>query len=222
MKSLTMLFFLAVALATASATRTCRGSATYEVTFKNIMYSRRFPKVPNNLKLVYSPLLAVSHSPRQSVLVLRSYASDGVEKIAEQGDASVLKGALKSLIGKGVNTVKVASGPTMLGKKTTLKVKVDCKNPYISALAMIAPSPDWLVAMSNFKAVRNGYFVKYASGKLFAYDAGVDDGGDFTAPNDLSRDIPTKPQQNIVPLVEDETDVFGGKFVGYYVVKRVA
>ena len=221
MKTFTILAFLAVALSTASAIRHCRGSAIYDVTFKNVMFTKRFRDVPNNVSLAFSPLLATSHSPRQSVVVLRSYASAGVEKIAEEGDNSVLKKALERLVGKGVKTVKTASGPTMLGKKTTLRVKVDCHNNLISALSMIAPSPDWFVALSNLNVLEKGRFIKRASGKLFSYDAGTDDGRRFTPPGDLSLDMPSRPKLNIVPLVEDETDRFDGKFVGLYMVKKV-
>lgn len=56
---------------------------------------------------------------------------------------------------------------------------------------------------------------------LIAYDAGVDDGRDFTPPLDTSLDEPTAPQKNIAPLVEDETDRFEGRIVGKYVIQKI-
>ena len=224
MKAFTYLLCLVLALSVANAEKKsykCRGKALYEISFRNLAYSRRFRDVPSNVTLALSPMLAASHSPRQSVLVIRSYASPGVELIAEQGDNSLLRRDLLRLRGKGVRTVSTARRPTLLGKTTTLRVKVDCEYSYISALSMIAPSPDWIVAVPNFNTVKNGRFIKADSGNLFAYDSGTDDGREFTPPDNLKLDLPTKPQQNIVRLSEDETDRFDGRFIAKYYIKLV-
>lgn len=111
----------------------------------------------------------------------------------------------------------------MPGSKTTLKVEVSCEMPFITIVSRIAPSPDWLVQVANYDTVgRSGKFLKKAVGNLIAYDAGTDDGREFTPPSDLSLDLPTEPRLNIAPLVEDETDRFEGMVVGKYVIKRIA
>ncbi|KAI0563382.1 Spondin [Gracilaria domingensis] len=214
--------FLSLAVAQASPRqRMCTGEADYVVNFTNLLTPERFGDAIPEGGLVYSPLAGASHSNRISLLTVRSLASPQVEQIAETGDNGRFVALAEGLVGKGVKNVSAAMGPTMPGNYTALKFTVDCEHPFITVVSMIAPSPDWLVQISNINLVRRGSFIKRRSGRLIAYDAGTDDGGDFTNPADASLDMPTEPQLNIAPLVEDETDAFDGRFVGKYVITKV-
>ena len=211
--------------ASASPFAKCRGSAVYQVTFFNFLTPKIFGDLIPSDGLVFSPLTATGHSNRVSILTVRGLASKQIEAIAETGDNSGLIQVLKDLENTrhGVKSYAAAAGPTASGQYTTVTVKVDCENPFISAVAMIAPSPDWMVLIANmnmFSSSRRD-FVSYRAGFLIAYDAGTDDSRDFT-PSDPSFDMPTVPQQNIAPLVEDETDRFNGRNVGKYFIKRIA
>lgn len=203
----------------------CTGSAKYKITFYNLLTPSRFGSSIPSMGLIFSPLAGASHSGRISVMTVRGFASRAVEEIAEKGDNSRLVRIATRLKKKklGVKDLAAASGPTMPGKSTTLELEVDCKNSFVTVLGMIAPSPDWIVQISN----RNLYssrlrrFIPYTAGFLIAYDAGTDSGRDFTPPGDLSLDKPTEPKQNIAPLVEDETDRFNGRIIGKYVIRKV-
>lgn len=201
----------------------CSGSAQYDVTFYNFLTAENFGSLIPSDGLVFSPLSAVSHSNRVSLLTVRGFASEPVELIAEKGDNSELVAVAESLLGKGTKSVVAADGPTMPGNKTTLRVAVDCENPFVTAISMIAPSPDWIVQVSNKNLFSSGHqaFVPYTWGYLIAYDAGTDSGMEFTNPEDESLDEPTEPPLNIAPLVEDETDRFEGRLVGKYVIEKV-
>jgi hypothetical protein len=121
-----------------------------------------------------------------------------------------------------VKTVAAATGPTKPGGMTELTFEVDCQHPFITALGMIAPSPDWIVTVPNKSVLNNnGRFVRSLSGDLIAYDAGTDSGREFTNPADESLDMPTEPKINIAPLVEDETDRFSGRSVGHYFLQKM-
>lgn len=202
----------------------CSGTAKYMVTFLNFLSPDVFEEIPDN-GLVFSPLSGVSHSGRVSFFTVRGFANKETEAIAETGDNGPFLSLARSLQeqNRGVKTVVGAGGPTMPGMNTSLLLEVDCKHSFVSMLGMIAPSPDWIVQINN----RNLYdtdkkkFISFAWGNLIAYDAGVDDGRDFTPPLETSLDLPTEPQQNIAPLVEDETDRFDGRPVGIYTIKKV-
>lgn len=178
--------------------------------------------------LVFSPLLAVSHSGRLSILTDRGYASQELRDIAQTGDNSALYEKLSSMQADGhhVLSVSTASAPTGAGERTTLKLTVDCHHPYISVVAMIAPSPDWIVHVANLNMHRSLWFIsgfrKSMSGYLYACDAGTDDGTSFTDPSDPSLDIPSDPQLNIAPLRTEPFDPFHGQDVGQYEIRRVA
>lgn len=200
------------------------GRAVYNVTFTNFLTPENFGDVIPPTGLVFSPLAGVSHSNRISVLTIRGFASPEIEAIAENGNNAPLLELARTLrMERGVvRSVVGASGPTMPGMNTTLELVVNCKNPFISVVSMIAPSPDWIVQINNFDTVMpDGEFISEASGMLIAYDGGTDSGDMFTDPADLSLDEPTEPPQNIAPLVEDPTDPFGDVAVGSFTVQRI-
>lgn len=185
---------------------------------------RRFRSLIPSTGLLFSPLTVAGHSNRVSILTVRDQASKEVEAIAETGDNAPLIHKLNMMRNAkhGVKGFGAASGPVMPGKSVMVAVNVDCKHPFITGLAMIAPSPDWFVQISNVNMYSRRFrkFRHHRFGYLIAYDAGTDDGREFT-PGDRSLDIPTVPQKNIAPLVEDETDRFRGRIVGRYMIKRI-
>lgn len=68
---------------------------------------------------------------------------------------------------------------------------------------------------------KGGKFRRRRYGYMLAYDAGTDNGKEFTDPADASLDLPTVPQKNIAPLVEDDTDQFDGRIVGRFTIKKM-
>lgn len=204
----------------------CRGKATYNITFYNFLTSKNFGSAIPADGLVFSPLAGASHSGRISILTVRGFASRAVQDIAELGDNSrlVTVGSRLQRKGRGVKDLAAAAGPTMPGGKTTLTLDVDCANSFVTVLGMVAPSPDWLVQISNVNLYNTAFrkFINYAWEYLIAYDGGTDSGSDFTPPGDTSLDVPTKPKQNIAPLEEDETNPFGKKVIGKYTIEKLS
>lgn len=203
----------------------CRGSAKYRVTFFNLLTAENFGDLIPSDGLVYSPLAAFSHSNRQSFFTIRGFANGPVEQVAETGvNTRIIRlGRRLQRQRRGVLSVVDAGAVTMPGKSTSVILRVDCAHPFVTVLGMIAPSPDWIVQINNRNLfdVSRGRFVRRMAGDLIAYDSGVDDGREFTPPLDLSLDLPTVPQKNIAPLVEDETDRFEGRNVGRYTIERI-
>ena len=203
----------------------CSGTAKYKIVFYNFLKPALFGDMIPEDGLVYSPLSAASHSGRVSVFTVRGFASQQVRDVAEKGDNSGVVAQVKALQKAGyVKDLTAAAGPTLPGNSTELELMVDCDNSFVTVLGMIAPSPDWIVQISNVNLYSKelDMFIPSRWGRLIAYDAGTDSGGDFTNPADTTLDVPTMPPMNIAPLVEDETDAFNGKAVGKYVIKRVA
>lgn len=202
----------------------CSGTATYNVTFFNMLTTARFgSSIPSNLG--YSPLTVTAHSNRFSILTARGYASKEVQSIAQTGNNGPLLDMLSTLTRskQGVKGFAASFSITLSGQSVSVVMTVDCVHPFITALAMIGPSPDWFVQISNVNMYsrRSRKYIKKRAGFLIAYDAGIDDGSDVTS-GDPSVDIPTVPQKNIAPLVEDETDRFMGRNVGKYIIERIS
>lgn len=214
----------AVSANTKSRFAFCRDFASYNVTFFNHLTHSKFPHILPSTGLVFSPMVAAAHSNRFSILTVRGYASKQVQAIAETGDNSQLIRVLRSTRREknGVRSYASSATPTMPGNHTTVRLRVNCRHPLVTALAMISPSPDWFVQISNVNLYsrRARKFISGKSGNLIAYDAGTDDGQEFTPPSDTSLDIRAKPRKNIAPLIEDETDRFHGRVVGKFIIKR--
>lgn len=224
---LTFAVLLAIVGVSAAFDPTCRGRAMYKVVFKNFLTNENFGDLPGfpTGGLIFSPIAGVSHSNRQSFLTVRGFASPPVEEIAETGNnARFLKRANRLMrMRRGVKSVAGAGGPTLPGKGSSITLEVNCKHSFITVLSMIAPSPDWIVQINNQNTYssKKSKFRSLITGNLIAYDAGVDSGREFTAPNDPSLDIPTEPKKNIAPLVEDDTDRFDGRVVGKWIIKKI-
>lgn len=70
-----------------------------------------------------------------------------------------------------------------------ITVKVDPKRPLISCFAMIWPSADWFVGISNINVCdANNAFVLNDT-TLFSYDAGIYDAPDYTAGSKAEKEI---------------------------------
>lgn len=216
---------LAVTSGVSAQMANCSGSATYDVKFFNFLSAAKFGDLIPEDGLVFGAPAGASHSNRVSILTVRGFASEAIEAVAEKGNSSLLVEAVTALrdSNEGVKTVIEGADLVLPGNSTTLQFDVDCEHPFISAVAMIAPSPDWFIAIANRDMTDSrGQFIKEKWGKFIAFDAGTDNGREFTDPSDLSLDMPTTPPLNIAPLVEDETDRFEGRVVGAYVMKLVS
>lgn len=205
---------------TTTASRPCRGNATYKVIFVNFLSdSGPFRGIVPRGGLAFSPLTGVTHSRRVSLFRRNETVSPAVQNVCETGSNTELLGVARAL--QSQSTSVVGGDAIMAGKYGYIKVKATCGNNYLSVISMIAPSPDWVVQINNMPLVRGGKFIKKSYGRLVAYDCGTDSGSEFTDPSNLSLDIPTRPRGVFRPLVRDETDRFMGRFVGFYKIIRV-
>lgn len=204
----------------------CTGGALCRITFTNFTFDNfgDLPGFPAD-GLLFSPLAGVTHSKRQSFLIVRGFAIRAVEDIAETGNNNRFIRRANKLLkkGEGVLSVVDAQVPTSPGFSNSFIVAVNCNNPFLTVLGMISPSPDWFVQINNVNLfdIWASEFVPRLTGDLIAYEAGVDDGREFTPRSDRSLDLPTVPRLNIAPLVEDDTDRFDGRVVGRYTIQRI-
>lgn len=186
--------------------------ATYRLRVRNMWEEPMFENVPEGA--VFSPVTALSHSRRFSAFTLFGYATSGVQMIAELGDNSAFLEELKSAdAALFVRSVAVGEGPISGGGEEDLMLEVDCMHSIASFIAMVAPSPDWIVAVGSLDLMKDGEFVEQVGGGLRVYDAGTDSGKTLTA-----EDEETSPKENIAPL---KGEPFNGRIVGRYEFVKV-
>lgn len=199
----------------------CEGTAKYRIIFYNFLSSTgRFRNIVPAGGLNFSPLAAVTHDPRISLFTIRGFASSGLEAICENGNNAAFLDEARAAGGR-VTSVVGGDGVIPGGNRSYVEVNATCDNSYLTVVSMIAPSPDWIVQINNFALVRRGRFIRWARGRLVAYDCGTDSGREFTDPANTTLDIPTVPVDNIVRLDMDETDRFDGRTIGFYRIIRM-
>lgn len=202
------------ALLTISLAASCSGTSRYKLTIGNTATRARFPNLPAD-NIHFSPLTAFTHSNRYSAFTLYAYASIGVKDVAETGNNTQLLIELESGRSKGfVSDIQTESPALFARNNYSVVLEASCKHQFIGAITMVAPSPDWFVAVSRLNVVgRNGAFINRAFGRLRVYDAGTDSGEMLNSRNEV-----TNPVENIAPL---KGEPFMGRVVGRYLLEKM-
>ena len=117
----------------------------FEVRVQNTSGATAFPGV-------LTPVAWATHSAVASLFTIGAPASEGLERLSEDGDPSVLAAELDLAMGvasSGVANLPVGAdmpGPIFPGGEYTFAVVVDADAPYLSLASMIVPSNDTFLA----------------------------------------------------------------------------
>ena len=138
-----------------------------------------------------SPIVVVAHTNANDLFTSGTAATDGIEIMAETGATKVLADEISdnaSILNSVIGTRIDVPG------SNTLKLAFDQDHSLISAVSMLAPSPDWFVAIDDVELFENGQWLEKIELTMAPYDAGTDSGTTFTA-----DDLDTSPAQTIGP-----------------------
>ena len=175
--------------------------AKYKVTFDFKWNAQDFPTdYPSSAH--FSKLIGWSHKPSSEFFKVGSIASEGIKNMAEIGATTALSDEFSSKIeaGEGLKSV-VGNGLGSGVGELSVTLDVNEKFSSITLTTMLAPSPDWYVAIINQNLLENGEFVDEKTVDALTYDAGTDSGITFTSSNE-----PTDPK---VPISVINTPPIG-------------
>lgn len=180
-------------------------SAIYTITFTSNWSQETHPHpdgaLPSNAH--WSTLVGATHNEQVSFLAMGDLATPGIENIAESGSTSIFNNEVNSAISSGTTNAFIDLGDldTELGQITGT-IQVSATYPLLTLISMIAPSPDWIIAI-NSVPLRNDAEVweEEISIDLYPYDAGTDSGEDYIASNlDTNPAQPITNIQGVVPF----------------------
>jgi len=179
----------------AAAPAAMADSARYSVTFTRLWTKQSHPfEYPEEGVLTgphLSGLIGATHADGYAIFKEGTPPTPGLEKLSEEGKHSPLDQEIKDAIAAGKAGALFETGPIRDAAKTeTVNVTVTSKFPMVSAVAMIAPSPDWFAGVANVNLMEDGKWVGSKSVDLSAYDSGGDDGTTYKA-----ADIDTNPKK---------------------------
>jgi len=104
--------------------------------------------------------------------------------MAELGGTSILSNEIDDRIAAGEGRQLVTGRGLGDGVGTiTVAVEVTTEHPSVTLASMIAPSPDWYIAIVNINLTEGGEFVATRTIDAGSYDSGTDSGESYNSPN---------------------------------------
>lgn len=196
-RSMLCLSLLGVALQPTSGLASDDGPdvARYQVRFERGWTSESHP-ADFPLLAHFSPVIGFTHAPGRGPLMVGATASDGVEKLCEEGKHQPLDAEIRTAIGKGDVGALIETGDPIRddhGRAVT-DFEIDAGHSQVSIAAMIAPSPDWCAAALDVDLREDGRWVSEKQVSLYSYDVGTDSATSYRA---LDHDM--KPRGPIQP-----------------------
>jgi hypothetical protein len=171
-------------------------TAKYSVTFTRLWTEKTFPFEYPEAGLLTGPhfsgLIGATHNGAYKIYQEGSKPTPGLERLSEEGKHTPLDDEIKAAIAAGKAGELFETGPIRDASKTeTVEFTIMRKFPMVSAVAMIAPSPDWFAGAANVNLMEGGKWVATKTVDLWAYDSGGDDGTTYKA--DDKDTNPKKP-----------------------------
>ena len=159
-------------------------TATYTVTFSGSWSVASHPVDFPTGQDHFSSAVGMVHRAGAQLFETDELASKGIEDMAENGVNAALFNEVEALINSEMALNYITGGGLGAGDgQRSFEIEVNSDYPLVTIVSMIAPSPDWFVAIHEVSLYENGDFVDALTIEADSYDAGTDDGVSFTSPN---------------------------------------
>ena len=170
--------------------QTSDDSATYTVTFQG---EWTLSSTPGGVVsgAHFTTLIGAVHNSRVTFWSSGGTATPGIEAVAELGATSTFKSEIDA---KGSDVASVVQQSVGSGGRgsATFDIDVTRDHPMLTLVSMIGPSPDWFVGVSRLSLLSGGQWRTQHSVNLYPYDAGTENGEEFSLSNPA-----TSPQGTI-------------------------
>lgn len=169
--------------------------ANYDISVTTIWNSADHTSVPGSAH--WSPLAGATHKNTNTVLEFGvvAPATNGIKNIAETGNTSAFNSEINTLISSGECDQYLQQGFSPFAgnnsNSTLTSVSVSEDFPLITLVSMVAPSPDWFIAINSLDlrsgnpSINNGWKDTFTM-DVFVYDAGTDSGTDYGSGNSIT------------------------------------
>jgi hypothetical protein len=185
----------------ASSDSATQSKATYNIIFNSIWNVADHTSVPGGAH--WSKLVGVTHKTSNTFLQLGEMATTGIKNIAEAGNNTVFNSEVNTKITNGeadqyINGPSLGTGP---GVVVINSLEVDENFPLLTLVSMIAPSPDWIIALNSYSLLdANKQWKNSVTLDVFGYDAGTDSGTNYTSSNIITDPVESISMINSSPL----------------------
>ena len=168
-------------------------SATYTVTFQG---EWTISSTPGGVVsgAHFTTLIGAVHNSQVTFWRSGGTASPGIENVAEIGGTSTFRSEIRAKGSDVASVVQASPGSGGRGR-ATFDIDVTNDHPLLTLVSMIGPSPDWFVGVSRLSLLDGGQWRSQHSVNLYPYDAGTEDGEEFSLSNS-----DTSPQGTITSI----------------------
>ena len=160
-------------------------SAVFRVTFTGAWTSSVTPGgLPSGAH--FSRLIGGVHNSNVTFVEGGETASAGVESMAELGGTAGLQAEVIAAMNDALAAL-IGSGNISTTGTQSLTASLTSEHPRVTLLTMVAPSPDWFVGVSGLLLINSeGRWLRSHDVALYPWDAGTEDGGEFSLSNDAT------------------------------------
>lgn len=197
-KTTLFIYILTVAFVTLTTSLSFgQSTATYTITFNSVWNASDHGTLPSNAH--WSKLVGATHNSNVSFLQIGQIASPGIEKVAEEGSNTLFNSEVNTSISAGDANQYINGNdlPAATGNIVIAGLQMSENFPLLTLVSMIAPSPDWMIAINGLNLRNETGWKDSIIVDVFCYDAGSDNGTNYTSSNS-----DTNPKQPISSLID--------------------
>lgn len=185
-------------------------SVGYTITFQSTWSDSTHPYVGFPANAHWSALVGATHNADVTFWEVGQLASAGIEDVAERGFNGMFQGEVNAAItaGDADQWIRQGFAPFAAISSASVEIVVQDDFPLLTLATMIAPSPDWFSGVSSLSLQDgNGDWIDDVVIDVYAYDAGTEEGTEYSADN---------PATDPVQVISDRTNVspFSAERVG--------
>lgn len=194
-----------------------QSTARYNITFSSVWENEIVDPINGNSTTAipgnahWSNLVGATHNSNYTMVEMGTLASLGIKNVAETGNNDALMTEVLNEINNTGNADQWLQEPfspfAAISSATLSGVVVSSDYPLLSLVSMIAPSPDWMIAINSINLRAGDSWQNEITIPLFPYDAGTDSGTTYTASDQV-----TVPAETISSLVNQTP--FNAKPIG--------
>ncbi|WP_422107895.1 spondin domain-containing protein [Winogradskyella sp.] len=163
-----------------------QSTATYDISFTSTWNSSDHGTLPSSAH--WSDLVGANHNANITFWEMGGMATQGIEDVAELGVNTAFNSEVQAAINAGhaEQWLRQPFSPFAAISTATLNdITVSEDFPLLTLVSMIAPSPDWMIAVNglNLWDTANNSWKDTFTIDLFPYDAGTEDGYGYSINN---------------------------------------
>tara|TARA_B100000809_G_scaffold215722_1_gene221044 strand:- start:43 stop:993 length:951 start_codon:yes stop_codon:yes gene_type:complete len=194
MKHITIAFKALILITTLLGSKClfAQSKASYTVSFTSVWDTETNDPVKGNSTMTlpvnahWSDLVGATHNSSSRLLEMGNLASLGIKNVAEVGSNGQIMSEVQTLINAGnADQFLQADFDDFAARTTATLTNIEVSEDFslLSLVSMIAPSPDWMIAVDGIDLRDGNTWVNEIIIPLFPYDAGTDSGMFYTSTN---------------------------------------